>query len=145
MIGSVKISFRLPLSVDGFPPVGVESLWAKRVGGAFEIDSIPFFTRDATVGDIVRAAPDANGNLWFEEVELRSAHSLVRVVFFDLASVPSVTEKLNAIGCATEGFSQFKLLAVDVPADVEFSDLQQYLQSEAAAGHLDYEEALLRH
>lgn len=40
---------------------------------------------------------------------------------------------------------EFKLLAVDVPADVDLRDIQNYLCGEASAGHLDYEEALLRH
>lgn len=141
----IKINFKLQPDADGYPPVAVESLWANPVGRAFEIDSIPFFTRDATVGDMVHAVPDQTGALWFDSVEHRSPHSLIRVVFFEPECEPSVIARLKALGCSTEGMQTFKLLAIDVPADVELSDVQDYLRTEASAGHLDFEEALLRH
>jgi hypothetical protein len=39
---------------------------------------------------------------------------------------------------------QFKLLAVDIPSDVSLTEVQGYLQAQAAAGLLDYEEPILR-
>jgi hypothetical protein len=145
MSTSTKINFKLQPDADGYPPVAVESLWANPVGSLFEIDSIPFFVRDATVGDLVRALPDSTGALWFESVEHRSPRSLVRVVLNKPDCEPLVVEKLSALGCGIEGMKAYKLLAVDIPADVELADVQNYLRAEASAGHLDYEEALLRH
>jgi Domain of unknown function (DUF4265) len=145
MSTSTKINFKLRSDADGYPPVAVESLWANRVGSLFEIDSIPFFVSDATVGDLVRALPDSTGALWFESVEHRSPRSLIRVVFIKPDCEPLVVAKLSALGCGTEGMKAYKLLAVDIPADVELADVQSYLRAEALVGHLDYEEALLRH
>lgn len=145
MDGPVKVNFNLEPDPDGYPPATVESLWANPVGGNFEIDSIPFFTRDATVGDLVRAFTDSTGALWFDGVEYRSRRSLIRVVFFEPDCKPSVVARLKEMGCGTEGMDAFKLLAVDVPADMDLSNIQDFLRSEAAAGHLDYEEAILRH
>lgn len=141
----VKINFKLQPDADGYPPIAVESLWAKPIGGQFEIDSIPFFTRDATVGDLVRAVPDSTGTLWFESVEQSSRRSLIRVVFVEPDCEQSAVVSLKALGCGTEGMKAFKLLAVDVPANVDIGDVQDYLRAEASAGRLDYEEALLRH
>ena len=145
MASLTKIHFRIDQDEDGYPPVAVESLWAKPIGGCYEIDSIPFFTRDATVGDLVRAVPDATGALWFAGTDHASHHSLIRVVFFDVACTDPVTKRLEALGCGTEGMKAYKLVAVDVPADAELGAVQDFLRSESSAGHIDYEEALLRH
>lgn len=145
MGASIKINFKLQPDADGYPPVAVESLWANPVGRAFEIDSIPFFTSDATVGDMVLAVPDQTGALWFDSVEHQSQHSLIRVVFFEPECERLVAARLTALGCSTEGMKAFKLLAVDVPVDVKLSDVQDYLRTEVSAGRLDFEEPLLRH
>lgn len=115
MSAATKINFKLQPDPDGFPPVAVESLWANPVGGRFEIDSIPLFTRDATVGDLVRAVSDSTGALWFDGVEHRSQRTLIRVVFFESDREQSVAARLKAFGCDLEGMEEFKLLAVDVP------------------------------
>jgi len=145
MADPVKINFRVEQDSDGYPPVAVESLWANPVGSDFEIDSVPFFTRDATVADLVRAAPDATGTLWFDGVAHRSGRSLIRVVFFEPNYEPSVAARLRTLGCGIEGMKEFKLLAVDIPVDVDLARVQDYLREMASAGHLDYEEAILRH
>lgn len=141
----IKISFPLQPDVDGYPPVSAESLWAKEVGSGYVIDSIPFFTAEATVGDLIRAEKDEGGALWFESVEQPSRHSLVRAVFFDASREQSIVARLRALGCATESMKAFKLLAVDVPSDLSLPEVQEILRDEATAGHLDYEEPLLRH
>lgn len=145
MNAAVKINFKIAQDDDGYPPVAVESLWATPVGGHFVVDSIPFFTRDATVGDLVRAVPDSTGSLWFEGIEHASQSSLIRVVFFKTNYDESVAKRLKALGCGTEGMRAYKLLAIDVPAGVDLADVQDFLRSEALADRLDYEEALLRH
>lgn len=145
MSSLVRIHFRIDQDEDGYPPVGVESLWAKPVGDFFEIDSIPFFTSDATTGDLVRAKPDANGEFWFAGVEQASSNSLIRIVFFDVTHTNVLSEKLQALGCGAEGMTAYKLLAVDVPGSVSLSEVQDILRREASAGHIDYEEPLLRH
>jgi len=145
MSTQTKIHFRIAQDQEGYPPVAVESLWAKPIGTNFEIDSIPFFTCDATVGDIIRAAPDAAGELWFAGMEQVSVRSLIRIVFFEAECTESVTNKLQALGCGTEGMEVYKLLAVDVPGDVDLVEVQNFLRDEASTGSIDYEEPLLRH
>jgi Domain of unknown function (DUF4265) len=52
---SVKILFKLEQDEDGYPPVTVEGLWATRLADdTVEVDSIPFFVRDTSLGDVVR-------------------------------------------------------------------------------------------
>lgn len=49
-----KVFFKLEPDDDGYPPVSVESLWAQEnQDGTCVIDNIPFYTREATLGDVV--------------------------------------------------------------------------------------------
>lgn len=141
-----KLSFDVEQDDSGYPPVNVESVWVKPVSGhLYEMDSIPFFTREATVGDVISAREDPSGNLWFQEIDRQSMHSLIRVVFFDHDCVESVVEKLRASGCGTEQMQEFNLVAVDVPGDVSLERVREFLDAQSSDGRIDYEEALLRH
>ena len=141
----VKVYFRLVQDEDGYPPVAVETLWAKRGANRREyvIDNIPFFARDATIGDTVLVREE-DGCRWFERLVRRSRNSLMRVVFFDRTCVERVSEHLVAQGCSTEYLRDHNLLAVNVPDSVNLADVQDYLQAEASTGSIDYEEPILR-
>jgi uncharacterized protein DUF4265 len=141
---AVKINFRVPQGEDGYPPVAVESLWASPVEDGYLIDSIPFFANEATNGDRVLARIDEDQALWFAGTSRPSGNSLVRVVFFDLSCEDAVVKHLTGLGCGTERMKQFKLLAVDIPPSVSLLEVQRYLQAQAAAGLVDYEEPILR-
>ena len=145
MSSPVKVHFHLSQDEDGYPPVAVESLWAVPGANADEyvIDNIPFFVRDATIGDTVRAR-DEEGNRWFENLVCSSPNSLLRVVFFDRSRVEEINKRLVALGCSTEYMKQYNILAVSVPESAELADVQSYLQAEADAGNIDYEEPILR-
>src|SRR5574337_180249 len=73
MTDLVKIFFHLQQDEDGYPEVSAESVWAKPTGAADEyiVDNIPFFTRDATIGDTLKALKK-EGALWFDSLRQRS-------------------------------------------------------------------------
>jgi len=140
----VKINFKVQVGSDGYPPVAVESLWAQPVEDGYIIDSIPFFTSDATSGDRVRAQLGDENALWFAGIAERSGNSLIRVVFFDLTCEDELAAKLKDMGCGTERMPQFKLMAIDVPSEVALAEVQAYLSDRNSAGVIDYEEPILR-
>lgn len=142
---SVKIHFCLEQDEDGYPPVAVESLWAKPVANSdvYIIDNVPFFARNATIGDTVSVF-EKDGVRWFDRLVSRSPNSLVRIVFFDRSCIEEIGERLVAMGCATEYLREHNLMAVSVPKTVALGDVQAYLRSEAYAGKIDFEEPILR-
>jgi hypothetical protein len=140
----VKINFKVQVGSDGYPPVAVESLWAQPVEDGYIIDSIPFFTSDATSGDRIRAQLGDEGALWFAGLVERSGNSLIRVVFFDLACEDELAAKLKEMGCGTERMPKFKLMAINVPSEVDLAEVQAYLGERNSAGLIDYEEPILR-
>ncbi len=145
MVPHTKVHFQLEQDEDDYPPVAVESVWATpgQGPGRFVLDNVPFFTRDATLGDEV-AVSVAEGGYWFESVVNRSGNSLIRVVFFDTSHRDRVMQDLQALGCSTESLAAHSLVAVNVPEQVPLRTVREYLQGETAADHLDYEEPILR-
>lgn len=141
----VKIHFQLEQDEDEWPPAAVETVWADPgpCEGQYIIDNAPFFTREATVGDIVQVRSE-NGNLSFVKTIKQSGNSLIRIIVEDPHRLEEFAEYFTAMGCYTEGYPDFKLIAIDIPVDVKLADVQQYLKEQAEAGTLDYEEAILR-
>ncbi len=141
-----KVHFRVQQDEDGYPPVSVESMWVSAAlpEGNFVVDSIPFFSREATVGDTIEAR-EAVGGLWFCRIVACAPCSLVRVVFFDRTRLDPVREVLHGLGCATEYFGRFPLLAVSIPLDTSLTQVRSYLDEEEAAERIEYEEVILRH
>ena len=131
---------------DGYPPVAVESVWGRagKRERQYIIDNIPFFTCDATLEDIVLTREE-EGHYGFEKLLRPSGNSLIRVLLFDKSRVSVVVKELEALDCSTEYDQVHGLLAVNIPENVQFADVQAYLQRESSLGRIDYEEAILRH
>lgn len=145
MTERVKIFFQMQQDEDGYPPITVESVWAtpSEKVGEYVLDNIPFFFREATFEDTVKAYEE-NGQLWFDCLTVNSSNSLIRVVFHDREYEPRIEKELAGLGCEVEYFEQYNLLAVSIPGGVKLSDVQAYLAHETDAGTIDYEEPILR-
>lgn len=140
----VRILFRLEKDADDHPPAEVERFRARRLeDGSFEIDNIPFFVRDISVGDVV-SARSHEGEWEFSELISASGNSTLRVIVFDEAHVASTKEHLKAQGCCSELHTS-KLLSVDVPAHANLWAIRDWLSHQEAAGLLEFEDACLRH
>ncbi len=140
------VFFRLEKDADDYPPVSVESVWAKETGTALELElnNVPFFAKEATLGDTVKVS-SADGVFWYERMVRRSSNSLVRAIFFDEERVDTFSTELESLGCPTEYLRQYAILAISVPAGVRLADVQEPLRVAASQGVLDYEEPILRH
>lgn len=139
-----KILFSLTQDADGYPPVAAESVWAIHRGGQhYEIDTIPFFTSAATLGDIVEAA-DVDGELRYTCTVHPSTNSLIRVVWYEGSEPTTLRQALERQGCSTELFQQYQLIAVNVPATIRLDAVIVYLLDGHNQDLWDYEEAILR-
>lgn len=145
MTSPQRIHFQLDEDADGYPPVAVESVWATpgSKSNEYVLDSIPFFTREATNGDMVKVLKK-EGRFWFESIVKSSNNSLMRVVFFDRGCVEKIRGQLVDLGCSTEYLEIHNLMSVDIPIEVDLTAVQKYLEAEVANGRIDYEEPILR-
>jgi hypothetical protein len=139
-----KVYFRLIRDEDGYPPADTESVWAARIGdGQYKIDNIPFFSRDATLGDVVEVTEE-DDRLWYRNTIEESANSLIRVVCYGGKGIPEVRSELTRLGCTTEWSESHHLIAVSIPGTVLLESVQQYLRGERAKDLLGFEEPILR-
>ena len=145
MTEHVKLFFRVERDEDGYPPIGVESLWATPTGRTLEytVDNIPFYTREATLGDVVEAKEE-QGALWYSKTVTRSGNSLIRIVFYRPELIAGVRESLDQMGCSTEWVGRQPLVAVNVPVSVDIGSIQAFLEEHARNGSVDYGEPILR-
>lgn len=145
MSDSVKVFFKIEPDEDGYPDVRSESVWAMDAGSpdAYIIDNIPFFAREASLGDTVRVRLQG-GVRWFDAVISESPNSLMRVFCFDRTAVDDVSKELIDLGCATEYFKSYNLLAVSIPGARILASTESYLNKKLDMGLLDYEGAIYR-
>jgi len=145
MDNRVKVHFELVPDEDDWPPATVESVWATpgAANNEYVIENIPFFTPEATIGDTVQVREE-DGNLWFEKVVKDSPNSLIRVIVKDPKMFEDYQKRLISMGCETEGFPSYKLIAVSIPADVDLVTIQKFLKAQENAGLLGYEEPILK-
>jgi hypothetical protein len=130
---------------DGYPPVATEGVWALvQPDGNYQLDNIPFFVREATLGDTISVVNE-EGRLWFSKLIARSTNSLLHVVLFEPARIDELCENLTRLGCEVERNEACKLVAINVPQSTPLTPIQEYLQAESSEGWLDHEEPILRH
>ncbi len=142
---NVKATFRLPEEEPGYPPANFESVWAIEIDtGDCVIDNIPFFTRQATLGDVVRVAW-VEEEAFYEATVTPSQNSLVRVVMLNGSDTSPVRSDLKRLGCSTEQSHLPSLFSVNVPHDVSIRGVRAVLDDGFRNGSLDYEEPILRH
>lgn len=141
----MRISFGLVQDEDGYPPADVETLWAlvrhSEDGDDYEIDSIPFFVKDVSLGDRVRTQRRGT-ELWFDRVVRASKNSLLRIIVDSADRMQDIRERLRVEGCASELSHLSVLAAVDVPAHVDLDKVLDLLEKE---DDIEVEIGALRH
>jgi hypothetical protein len=126
-----KVAFDLALERPDWPPVSVERLWGEKTEVKFEIRLVntPLFVRGIAYGDLIAVRPDnERRELVFDHLKSESGHSTIRIVFLQRDKRVTVEGKLRAAGCtwtSARGFGN--LLAVDIPPEVNYVNLREWL------------------
>lgn len=136
-----RIDIRLDVDAEGYPPFGVETLWAIELGqDQYRLDNIPFFAVGVSLGDIV-VAPLADGRPTFSIVRQRGGHATLRVVVFETEAVSGVRAMLAGLGASTELSHLPRLISVDVPPEASLDEIRRVLAEGESVGRWTYEEA----
>jgi hypothetical protein len=142
-----KVAFDLDAERPNWPPVSVERLWGEKTGVKFEVRVVntPFFVRGIAFGDLVQVRPDnERRELVFEKFTQESGHSTVRIILMREGSRERVEAKLQEFECSWELVQSFgNYMAVDVPAEVEYRGLREWLQSQVAVGEIEIQESAI--
>jgi len=136
-----RLHFRLA-PVDGWPPVGVETLWCRFTDdGMYQIDNVPFFAKGIAVGDVVSASSDESGLLWFGERISSSGHSTTQLIVLENDARQALVDGLLAAGCAVETGPWPSLLAIDFPDPSAWANGHALLNASVARREIEYEDA----
>jgi hypothetical protein len=151
---SVEIWFRIEKNNRGYPrSKDWEQLLARPLlerDDYFEIESIPFFLRNISRGDIVRVKTVANREIQngeffeFDEVVDRGGHNTYRLLLRKKhPDDPEFTEnELLKKGLAVEE-QNGDLFAVDVPPSVDQKAIDAYFVAESESGRWEMQDGYL--
>jgi hypothetical protein len=138
-----KVVFLLERDESGYPPVDAESVWVELLDDRrAQIDNIPFFVREATLGDIVMYSREGEELRYLSTLH-RSGNSLVRVVCYPKADPTQMRRQIEKFGCETEYDSNHGLIAVNVPPTGDLEGLRAFLELGEDQGEIGYEEPIL--
>ena len=130
-MGSSLVELKFQLAVDdGWPPVTAEALWCMLTPTGYLVESIPLFVKDLSVGDVIDAAPDAEGRVWeWEQVDEsnRSTIWLARLSGAGNDAILAVLDELHALNCTWASAGQLGCYALDVPPECPLGEVDALL------------------
>lgn len=142
----IKILFLIEQDENGYPPVTIESLWAKKCpNNLYQIDNIPFYVREISYQDVVSISSTSEGTLTFEKIVTPSTLSTIRIIIFDKDKLSLLTNELEKLGCSWEGGDVPSLISVDIPPEVDIQRVWTLLEQWLKNDLLEYEDASIRH
>ncbi len=122
--------------------IAEESVWAEKEGQYYRLKNIPFFAANLAYNDLINVEDD-NGELFFDSLIEPSEHSTIQIIFFNIEYFKEVTDHLIKLKCDWEGSHLKQYISVDVPREVNYSEIQEYLSEKHKENILDYREACL--
>lgn len=140
--GYVRLLVSLEREPGGEGPED-EWLWAEPLGSErFRLESTPFFAYGLSHGDVVRASEEGQ-TVRFDEVERKSGHRTLRLALdldhdLDRPEVRRFLDDLLACGCTYESMPP-KIVALDVPPEVDVGEVVSRLQTQRHDGLLVWE------
>jgi hypothetical protein len=140
-----KIIFRLRTDADGYPPVSHESVWGKNNGkDVYILDNLPYYIYGVSKGDTL-LAKSIDSELCAIAVVLQGGHSLLRVFVEQPELKAKILQDLRGFGAICSPTSGLSLFPVDIPPQVNFKEIDQYLSECSDGEHIAYEDACLQH
>ncbi|BAU53131.1 DUF4265 domain-containing protein [Mucilaginibacter gotjawali] len=129
---------------DANDEYALESAWAEKKGEFYKLSNILFYATGYSWGDIV-SVEDRNGELYVTDLIEESGHSTVRIIFYDKEIINATIEHLKNMGCGYEGSNIPTLISFDIPPNVDYKPIKEFLEEGEINEVWSYEEACLAH
>ena len=123
------VNLNFPLDVeDGWPPIAVESMPFEVVDGHFRSLATPLFVRRLSRDDIIDAVRDEHGNVSEWRHVKKSARTTVWLLRQRADNkMPHYLDQFRSAGCSIVDLSKYGCYAVDVPADIPISIVDEII------------------
>lgn len=123
--------------------IAEESLWIDNLDNdEYQIKNIPFFAPNIAYNDVI-GIEDEEGIFYFDRVIRTSEHSTIQIVIFKEEFTDTIIKDIESFKCPWEGMNNQKLIAIDVPSNVNYNEIKKYLDNQFEDNVLDYKEACL--
>ncbi|WP_332452947.1 DUF4265 domain-containing protein [Chryseobacterium aquaticum] len=120
-----------------------ESVWAFKLNdNKYKIDNIPFYASGFACNDIV-SAEEHSEQLYVSELIEASGNSTVRLLFQNTNDIKEVRKFLKDNGCDSEQSNVDSLIAVDIPFNISYKGIKEFLDNGEANEKWEYEEACI--
>lgn len=124
--------------------IAEETLWIESIDNTkYQVKNVPFFAPNIAYNDIITVEKEEDNCLYFDEVIETSEHSTVQIIFFEREGIEQTIKEIELLGCSWEGMHNQQLLAIDVPSEVNYKKVRDYLDKQFGNKILDYKEACL--
>lgn len=128
---------------DSEDEIAEETIWTEKLeNGYYRIDNIPFYAPNLAYKDIITVEDD-EGVLYFDDLIKSSGHSTVQIIFLKEIEIEKVLSKLENMGCKWEGMKNQPYYSVDIPLNINFSSVKQFLDEQSKKEILDYKVSCL--
>lgn len=122
--------------------LSIEKLWSEPFDDHYKLLNIPFFCKNLALNDIVSIDKDGN-DFYFDDLVIESGNSTIQVVIFNILRKEKLIFDLEQFGCNWESMYNQEYLAINIPSEVEYSDVTNYLEKLSNDKILDYREACI--
>jgi len=109
------------------------------------LDNIPFFVENIALGDLIEVSDDNDGRLWFSRIIEDGGHSTLWAFVEDLQTMETLRSTLHGLGLRSEADAKRGMVALDLPPDVDYASVAQYLDKGEKQGRWEYAEGAVRH
>jgi hypothetical protein len=120
-----------------------EMVDAQKEGDHYRMVAPPFFAKNLAIGDLI-AVEDDDGVHYFDDLIERSGRSTVRILFWDESIINTTLEEIKLLGAEVYTLPQItKYVALDIPAEIDYSTIEELLNKGKINQLWDFEEACL--
>lgn len=140
---SVKVGFVQKIGEGEFE---TETIWCIIDGENFIVDNIPFIAKNISLGDSIKAEFDTDDQMYyFEDFIQTSGNSTIRIIIYDETAIKPTREWLEKHECESEVLPARNIIAVNIPKDVIYGPIRNFLEEGEQKGKWVYEESCLEH
>ncbi|MEO0037478.1 MAG: hypothetical protein RIQ59_689 [Bacteroidota bacterium] len=127
---------------DAFDIESFEGAWVKIVNEEYILDNILFYAKEYSLGDVISINKE-HGEIFATGLIKESGHSTLRLLFNDADKIENVRKDLENRGCTSEISNIDTLISVDIPPNVSYKALLEYLKLGEEYKEWEYEEACI--
>lgn len=124
--------------------IATESILASKEGDYYRIKNIPFFAPNIAYNDLVSVEND-DEELFFDSLISPSGHSTIQILIPDEKDFEEITNDLTEFQCDWEGSHLKGYISVDIPKEINYKKVKNYLEKKQIEKMLYYKEACLAH